>query len=597
MEYKQAISKYLSPYLPEIPSDEIANAIEQPPNAQMGHFAYPCFKLAKALRKAPPVIAAELSAKIKDNPLPSWLQSVESAGGYINFYLDRPSFAEQVLETVGKKGQNYGGSNIGADKVVLIDYSSPNIAKQFHVGHLGTTVIGRALYNIFSYQGYKVIGINYLGDWGTSFGKLLTAYLKWGNKEEIEKTGIEGLTQLYVRFHDEAEKDPSLNEEAREWVVKMENGDEKGLEIWRWLCDMSMQEYQKIYDRLGISFESYRGESYYNDKMDGTVEELRQKGLLVESEGAQVVDLEEHKMPPCLILRQDGGTLYATRDITAALDRYKTAALDQYTDYNGFHKSLYVVGNEQKLHFSQFFKVLELMGYPWAKDMTHINYGLFVFEEGKMSTRKGQVIKMKDLLDESVAKTLEIIEEKSPNLENKKEVAEQVGVGAVIFNEMYNSRIKDVLFSWERMLNFEGETGPYVQYTHARACSVLEKAGVLSQPVSGTNRLPANQPSANQILTNRLPAGQLPTDDEAFEVLRLLYNFPERVTEAAEKYEPFIISRFLVALAQAFNKFYNTHTILTGGEAQAGRLALVSAVGTVLENGLKLLGIAAPKKM
>jgi len=544
-------------------------SIEQPPSAQMGHFAYPCFKLAKTLRKAPPVIAADLAAQIMESPMPPWLQSVESAGGYINFYLDKPIFAERVLEAVREQNKNYGSSTIGAGKVILIDYSSPNIAKQFHVGHLGTTVIGRALYNIYNFQGYETIGINYLGDWGTSFGKLLTAYLKWGDKQEIEKTGINGLTELYVRFHDEAEKDPSLNDEARNWVVEMENGHEEGLQIWRWLCAMSLQEYNKVYDRLGISFESHRGESYYNDKMDPTVEALRQKGLLIESEGAQVVDLEAHKMPPCLILRQDGGTLYATRDITAAIDRY--------TNYK-FYKSLYVVGNEQKLHFSQFFKVLELMGYPWANDMIHVNYGLFVFESGKMSTRKGQVIKMKDLLDESVAKTLEIIEEKSPDLENKAEVAEQVGVGAVIFNELYNSRVKDVLFSWERMLNFEGETGPYVQYTHARTCSVLEKAGALSH-------------------TPAPPKVELLIDDESFEVLRLLYGFPERVAEASDKYEPFIISRFLVALAQAFNKFYNTHTILTGDEAQASRLALVSAVRVVLENGLKLLGIAAPKKM
>ena len=569
MEYKQAIARHLSPFLSDISSQDIMASIEQPPSAQMGHFAYPCFKLAKTLRKAPPVIAADLAAQIMESPMPPWLQSVESAGGYINFYLDKPIFAERVLEAVREQNKNYGSSTIGAGKVILIDYSSPNIAKQFHVGHLGTTVIGRALYNIYNFQGYETIGINYLGDWGTSFGKLLTAYLKWGDKQEIEKTGINGLTELYVRFHDEAEKDPSLNDEARNWVVEMENGHEEGLQIWRWLCAMSLQEYNKVYDRLGISFESHRGESYYNDKMDPTVEALRQKGLLIESEGAQVVDLEAHKMPPCLILRQDGGTLYATRDITAAIDRY--------TNYK-FYKSLYVVGNEQKLHFSQFFKVLELMGYPWANDMIHVNYGLFVFESGKMSTRKGQVIKMKDLLDESVAKTLEIIEEKSPDLENKAEVAEQVGVGAVIFNELYNSRVKDVLFSWERMLNFEGETGPYVQYTHARTCSVLEKAGALSH-------------------TPAPPKVELLIDDESFEVLRLLYGFPERVAEASDKYEPFIISRFLVALAQAFNKFYNTHTILTGDEAQASRLALVSAVRVVLENGLKLLGIAAPKKM
>ena len=569
MEYKQAIAKHLSPFLQDIPPEEITTAIEQPPSADLGHFAYPCFKLAKTLRKAPPVIAADLAAQISESPMPPWLQSVAPAGGYINFFLDRPTFADSVLEVVRSQNQSYGSSTIGSGKTVLIDYSSPNIAKQFHVGHLGSTVIGHALYNIHNFQGYQTVGINYLGDWGTSFGKLLTAFLRWGDKNEIDKTGIEGLTELYVRFHDEMETDPSLEQEARSWVVKMEAGDEQGLEIWRWICALSMQEYQKIYDRLGIAFESYRGESYYNDKMDAAVEEIRKKGLLVESEGAQVVDLEEYKMPPCLILRRDGGTLYATRDITAAMDRYANYQFD---------KSLYVTGNEQKLHFAQFFKVLELMGFSWAQNMTHIPYGLFRFEEGTMSTRKGQVIKMKNLLDDSVAKTLEIIEQKSPDLENKQTVAEQVGIGAVIFNEMYNSRVKDVMFSWERMLNFEGETGPYVQYTHARACSVLEKAGALSAPPASIN-------------------SQLITDDESFEVLRMLYGFPDRVAEAADKYEPFIISRFLVSLAQAFNKFYNTHTILTGDDNQEARLALVSAVRVVLENGLKLLGIAAPKKM
>ena len=568
MEYKQAIAKQLASFLSDIPTKEIIESIEQPPNAQMGHFAYPCFRLAKALRKAPPAIAEDLAAKITESSLkPAWLDSVEASGGYVNFYLERTSFAERVLEDVLQQGKGYGSSKIGVGKVVLIDYSSPNIAKQFHVGHLGTTVIGRALYNIFNFQGYETIGINYLGDWGTSFGKLLTAYLKWGDKKDIEETGIDGLTKLYVRFHDEVENDPSLEEEARKWVVKMENGDKEGLDIWRWLCAISMREYKKVYDRLGIEFEAYRGESYYNDKMDSTVEELRKKGILTESDGAHIVDLEEYKMPPCLILRRDGGTLYATRDITAARDRYDTWRFD---------KSLYVVANEQKLYFSQFFKVLELMGYPWAENLVHVNYGLFIFESGKMSTRKGQVIKMADLLDEAISRSLEIIKEKSPNLENKEEVAEQIGIGAVVFNEMYNSRIKDVIFSWEKMLNFEGETGPYVQYTHARACSVLDKAKAQNQPVSGTNQL---------------------VDDESFEVLRLLYSFPDRIAEAAEKYEPFIISRHLVALAQAFNKFYNTHQIITGDEMQQGRLILVDAVRIVIENGLKLLGISAPDKM
>ena len=565
MEYKQAIARQLSPCLPDIPSSEIIDTIEQPSNAQMGHFAYPCFRLAKTMRKAPPAIASEIAEKLKGEALPDWLDNVEAAGGYINFYLNKPAFADRVLSAVRRQDKNYGAANVGAGKVVTIDYSSPNTAKHFHVGHLGSTVIGHALYNILKFLGYEVISINYIGDWGTSFGKLLTAYMRWGSKEEINELGINGLTALYVRFHEEAENDPALEDEAREWVVKMENNDSESIEIWKWMCAVSMREYNKTYERLGISFDSYRGESYYNDKMDATVEELREKGLLVESDGAQLVDLEEYKMPPCLILRRDGGTLYATRDITAAKDRYNTYRFD---------KSLYVVASEQNLYFSQIFKVVELMGYPWAKDMAHINYGMYSFESGRLSTRKGQVIKMVDLINESVAKTLEIINEKSPNLDNKEKIAEQVGVGAVIFNAMYNNRIKDVSFSWERMLNFEGETGPYVQYTHARACSVLEKAG--SQVVTVSHHL---------------------TDDESFEVLRLLYNFPERVVEAADKYEPFIISRHLVALAQAFNKFYNTHQILTGDETQASRLALVSAVKTTIENGLKLLGISAPKKM
>ena len=574
MEYRQAIAEQLSQHLPDLSVNDIYTAIEQPPNAQMGHFAYPCFKLAKSMRKAPPAIAADIAASIMDKPLPPWLQRAESTGAYVNFYLDKPSFANSVLDIVLKNGADYGKSDIGAGKVVLAEYSSPNIAKHFHIGHLSSTILGRALYNIYSYLGYETIGINYLGDWGTAFGKLLTAFFKWGDKESIEESGLDGLTEIYVRFHNEADKDPTLMDEARSWVVKMESGDEESLKVWNWIRDISMSDYQKIYDRLGVTFDSYKGEKYYYDKMRPIADELQEKGLLKESEGAQIVDLEEYKMPPCLILRSDGGTLYATRDLATAKDRYENYSFD---------KSLYIVGNEQKLYFAQLIKILELMGYQWAKDMVHVNFGLFIFESGKMATRRGEVIKMTDLLDESVAKTLEIIQEKSPDLENKEEVAEQVGVGAVIFNQMYNSRIKDVLFSWDRMLNFEGETGPYVQYTHARACSVLEKA---SGGSGADLRL--------QLVTG---AADVLCDDEAFDVLRLIYSFPERITEAADKYEPFIISRFLVALAQAFNKFYNTHTILSGDEAQAGRLALVAAVRIVLENGLRLLGIAAPKKM
>jgi len=583
LDYKKEIAELIKNQLQTLSNanleelTDLIDSIEQPADPKMGHFSYPCFKLAKTLRKAPPIIASETAESLLHGEIPPWLHSVEAVNGYLNFYLTRSFFAENVLKSVLTQTANYGSTNIGNGKTILIDYSSPNIAKHFHVGHLGTTVIGHALYNIFRFQGYETIGINYLGDWGTSFGKLLTAYLKWGKKEEIEQTGLAGLTDLYVKFHEESETDFSLEETARNWVVKMENGDEEGLAIWRWICQVSLQEYQKIYEMLGITFESYRGESYYNDKMAASVEELRSKNLLTESEGALVVDLEDYKMPPCLIVRSDGGTLYATRDITAACDRYNTYK---------FHKSLYVTGTEQKLHFSQFFKVLDLMGYSWAKDMVHINYGLFIFEAGKMSTRKGQVIKMADLLNEATSKTLDIIQEKSPNLENKEKVAEQVGIGAIIFNQLYNSRIKDVVFSWERMLNFEGETGPYVQYSHARACSVLEKA-----------KSSTDFANFDVFSTDFAKYAEILTDDESFDVLRLIYNFPDKVIESAEKYEPFLISRFLVALAQAFNKFYNTHQILIGGDKQEARLLLLFVAKTVIANGLSLLGISAPLKM
>jgi len=562
MDYRLELAELLSKQL-VMDSVEVVSMVEEPADFRMGHFAYPCFRLAKIMRKAPPAIATELCENINENK-PKWLDRAVAVGGYINFFLTKELFAQHILTNIT---ENYGSSNIGIGQTVLVEYSSPNIAKHFHVGHLGTTAIGHALFNIYKYLGYETVGINYLGDWGTSFAKLLTAYLKWGDKAKIEETGLDGLTELYVRFHNESENNPKLEEEAREWVVKMENGDEESLEIWRWLCAISMREYEKVYTRLGITFDSYRGESYYNGKMDSVLDSLKEKGLLKESSGAMVVDLEEYKMPPALVLRGDGGTLYATRDMAAAIDRYDTYK---------FNKSLYVTANEQKLHFAQFFKVLELAGNAWATDMVHVPYGLFIFESGKMSTRKGQVIKLAELLDDAVRQILEIINEKNPDLENKEEVAEQIGVGAVVFNEMYNSRVKDVLFSWERMLNFEGETGPYVQYTHARACSLLEKGSTVAFADIDYSIL---------------------ADDAAFEVLRLLYAFPSKVQEAAEKYEPFIISRFLVALSQTFNKYYNSQQILTGDSSEKSRLALVSATRTTLENGLNLLGIAAPRKM
>ena len=580
MNYGQALADLLAAQT-KLPIEELLPAIETPPDPAMGHLAFPCFRLAKEWQKAPPQIAQELAAKLEE-ARPAWLGQAVATGPYVNIFLDRAVFAADVLVEVLDAGQEYGSAHQGEGKTVLVEYSSPNIAKHFHVGHLGTTIIGKSLDNIYRFLGYDVTSINHLGDWGTQFGKLITAYLKWGSREEIEKTEIDGLVKLYVRFHEEAEKDPSLNDEARAWVVKMQDGDEEGLLLWRWFIELSLQEFNRLYNQMGISFDLIRGESYYSDKMDAVAKELAEKGLLKESDGAKIVDLEEYGMPPCLILRSDGGTLYPTRDIAAALDRYSMFKFD---------KCLYVTGNEQALHFAQWMKVVELMGHPWAEGLVHVPYGMYLFEGGKVSTRKGDVIKVKELFEEAIAKTLEIIEEKNPELTNKNFVAKQVGIGALVFNKLYTSRIKDTVFSWERILSFDGETGPYVQYTHARSCSVLRKAlsGESNRDFGEMALAMVSKPSFN---------GNLLTEDEAFEVLRLLKNFPGRVEESSIKYEPYIIARYLMDLSQAFNAFYHKHTILADDNAlRLSRLVLTAAVRQVLKTGLGLLGIAAPAVM
>jgi len=567
MNYKQLLSEILADCTSLSASDLLA-AIETPTDPALGHLAFPCFRLAKELKKAPPVIAAELATQLSQSR-PAWLGEVRATGPYVNFFFDRAAFAGDVLHELFAKGEQYGASGIGAGKCIVMDYSSPNIAKPFHVGHLGSTIIGLSIDKIHRFLGYNVTSINYLGDWGTQFGKVIVAYQKWGSKDDIDKRGIDGLVELYVRFHDEAEKDKTLDNDARAWVVRLENGDAEGLALWRWFVDISLAQYKKLYKRLNMDFDVYGGESHYNGKMEPTVQILRDKDLLKESDGAQIVDLEDYKMPPCLILRSDGGSLYPTRDITAAIDRYN--------NYN-FDRCLYVTGQEQILHFAQFFKVLELMGYPWAGGLVHIPYGMFRFDTGKMSTRRGEVIKMEELIDEAVEKTIAVIHEKNPNLENKEQIAEQVGIGALIFNKLYTNRIKDTVFNWDLMLNFDGETGPYVQYAHARACSVLKKAGASNTALEFDSALL--------------------TDDAAFDVLRLIYDFPSRIEEAAEKYEPYMIARQLVALAQAFNAFYHHHIILVEDEAlRNSRVALVSAVQLQLQIGLGLLGMAAPRAM
>jgi len=564
MDYKLEIAKLIAAAA-NLDEKEIVQAIEIPPETDMGNFAFPCFRLAKQLKQAPPAIAEDIRAKIE---MPEFLDRVIVTGAYLNFFVNRAHYAKVVMAEIAGKGERFGSADIGGGGCVVIDYSAPNVAKPFHVGHLRSTVIGHALYNIHNFLGYRSFSINYLGDWGTQFGKVITALEHWGNEEEINTVGMPALLELYVKFHKEADEDPKYDEEARSWLVKMEQGDEYALKLWKWIFDISMREYEKIYGMLDISFDSYNGESFYNDKMMPIVEEMKQKNILVEDDGAMIVDLEEYKMPPCLILRRDGGTLYPTRDIASIMYRKK--------EYD-FVKALYVTGNEQSLHFAQWFKVVELMGYEWAKDqLVHVPFGLINFAQGKLSTRKGNVILMEKFLNDAIAKIREVIEQKNPDLANKEQVAEQVGIGAVIFNDLYNNRIKDIEFSWERMLNFEGETGPYVQYTHARCNSVLNKAD-LGYDDADTTKL---------------------TNDDEFELIKALYTFPEKIIDAANKYEPFIVSRHIMQVAQAYNKFYHNNNILRADEdVKKARLLLTKCTKDVISTGLGLLGIKSPAEM
>jgi arginyl-tRNA synthetase len=557
-DVKDIIAQAIHKQLPELSRDQIYDMLEYPPNPEMGDIALPCFKLSKTLRKPPVQIAQELASNISDM---EFIDKVEPVSGYLNFFFNKPLFIEQTLKRILEEQERYGSQPIGEGKTIVIDYSAPNIAKPFHVGHLRSTVIGNSLRKIFEFMGYRCIGVNHLGDWGTQFGKLIVAYKLWGNKEEVEAYGIKELMRLYVKFHEEAEKDPKLEDEARSWFARMEKGDSEALELWQWFKDISLKEFQKVYDLLDVHFDSYAGESFYNDKMDAVIEELRQKNLLKESEGAMIVDLEEYGMPPCMILKKDGSSLYATRDIAAAIYRKK--------EYD-FHKCIYVTGAAQSLHFQQWFKVIELMGYEWAKDLIHVPFGLVSLGGEKLSTRKGKVVLLEDILSEAIKKTLEIIESKNPDLEDKEEVARYMGVGAVIFSDLYSNRIKDVSFSWDEVLNFDGETGPYVQYTHARCCSVIRKA-------------PEQDSSFNP--------GLLQTKEE-YQLCKTLYQFPEKVMMALTQLEPSIITRYLVDLAQDFNRFYHEHPILADDQQlRAARLALVKATRITLANGLKLIGL------
>ena len=564
-DFKVAVATCLKEHIEELTLEEITALIEVPPNKDMGDFAFPCFKLAKVFRKAPNMIAAELSEKIEAKGV---ISNVNPLGGYINFFVNKSQLAETVIKDVLTKKEKYGHSDLGKDKTIVIDFSSPNIAKPFHIGHIRTTVIGNALYKIYDSQGYNTVRINHLGDYGTQFGKLIVAFKLWGNKEAVEANPIPELLKLYIQFHDEAERHPEMEDEARAWFTKLENGDKEAKELWQWFRDESLKEFARVYDLLDIEFDSYNGESFYSDKMDRVIDIIKDKGLLQESQGTNIVDLEEYNMPPALITKNDGSTLYMTRDLAAALYRKE--------NYD-FEKCIYVVGSQQSLHFQQLFKVLELVGFEWAKDMVHVPFGMVALEEGTMSTRKGRVVFLEDVLKQAIEKTKETMLTKNPNALNVDEIAKQVGVGAVVFQELSNSRIKDYTFSWSRTLSFEGETGPYVQYTHARCCAVLRKA---EEEVTT---------DINYELLN---------DVDSAEVLKVIASFNKTILNAMRKNEPHIITRFVLDLAQAFNKFYHDNSILVeDAELRKARLALVCATRQALENGLKLLGMQAPERM
>ena len=544
--------------------------IELPPNPEMGDYAFPCFTLAKSLRKAPPLIANDIAAALGKI---DGVERIETKGAYINFFTDKDILIKNTVESAIKDGLDYGRSDMGGGRNVCLDYSSINIAKPFHIGHLSTTVIGNSLSRIYKHLGYNAISINHLGDWGTQFGKLIVAYKLWGDRKLVEKGSVNELVKLYVKYHEEAEAHPEMDDEARAWFKKIEDSDAEALELFNWFKELTLESAQKVYDLLGVKFDSYAGESFYTPYMPATVQELKDKGLLTVDNGASIVDLSDYSMPPCLILKSDGATLYATRDITTAIYRKKT--------YD-FCKLLYVVAYQQDLHFKQFFKVLELMGYDWVKDCEHVNFGMVSLEEGSMSTRKGKYVLLEDVLNAAISKAKEIITEKNPNLENKDDVARQVGVGAVVWSPLYNSRIKDIVFTFDKVLNFEGETAPYAQYTHARCCSLLKKANMFGKESE---------------LADKLDTNVLRTPD-AVALITSIAALPDTIVQAADKNEPYLISRRVVDICGKFNKFYTESRII--GEAEnimLSRLALVAATKNAIRTGLYLLGIEAPEQM
>lgn len=565
--FKQIIAKQISKTI-EIDAKELEGYIETPKDSKNGDYAFPCFRLAKELRKAPPAIANEIKEKLE---LVEEIEKVEVAGGYLNFFINKATLAEEVLGEISKTEQ-YGKSIVGEGKNIVIDYSAPNIAKPFHIGHLRSTVIGGALYNIYKYLGYNVTGVNHLGDYGTQFGKLIEGYKMWGEEYDIENDPINELTKIYIRINEACKNDEQILENCRNNFKKLEDGDSYCVEIWKKFRELSLQEFQKVYDLLGSKFDSWNGESFYSDKMPEVIDLLQKTGKLVESQGAKIIDLEDKGInTPCIIEKSNGSTTYATRDLAAILYRARTYDFD---------KALYVTSYEQVLHFKQVFEVAKLLGLDekYTNGLEHVSFGMVLLPEGKMSTREGNIIKLEELLNEAISRAKEIIEQKNPDLENKEEVAKKVGIGAVIFNDMSASRIKDEVFDWNTILNFQGETGPYIQYTYVRTKSVLEKAGYLLK--------------IENVKIDNL------SDEYSMAILKLIYNFEDILIQVTDKNEPSMLARYLIELAKAYSSFYNENKIIVDDkDVQDARVYLTYAVSQVLKQGANLLGIEMPEKM
>lgn len=566
MNFKQHVKEKLTE-LTGLEAEVVENSLETPPEEKLGDLAFPCFPLARVMRKAPPIIAKDLAEQFGEDGM---LDRVEAVGGYVNFFYNRAAFETETINAIKASNGNWGTSDIGKGKTALVEYSSPNIAKPFHIGHLFSTAVGNSLARIYKHLGYNVQSLNHLGDWGTQFGKLISAYKRWGDKEVIEKDPINELLKIYVKFHEESETHPEMEEEAREYFKKLEDGDEETTSLWQYFRDISLVEYKEVYDFLGIEFDSYNGEAFYSDKMDEVVDILRDKGLLVESDGAQVVDLSEEGMPPCIILKSNGATIYATRDIAAALYRHRT--------YN-FDKNIYVVGNPQTLHFKQFFTVMKKAGWDWADNCVHVGFGLVRFGGRNLSTRHGDVVLLEDVLHESIDKTREIIEGSNSNVDDIEDASKKIGIGAVLYTFLHSTREKDIDLNWETVLDFEGESGPYCQYGYARGKSILRRA-------EGIDYSDADMSKA--------------TSDEEYSLVKQLAAFGSAVEDAAEKNEPFYINRYVTGLTRAFNKFYNTNPILKEDvdiETKKARLVLVDATTQVIKTALGLLGIETVESM